>query len=422
MTEVNVSFPNTNPIIFTRDGDYDPILDAKKHEVVPYFCQQFAENDLLSFQIKFSNAPEAEKAILEVIVNGVVYEIARLKMSFPGIPFFSTTIENSDRSTFWWRFKGNPNTQLSDLNAENVLFLSKRINEIKIGNNQLIKDGDVFQVRLRLWNDAYYSNKILCSNDTDGTKLIHYTSSDTSPEPTFGTYFNLMTRGYDIRLQADFLQVSQKANKEIFQTHKGNFDLVSSVPYETVKLQIGMNNGVGLPDWLIRNLNTIFHLDEKTIDGVGYELVEGAELESEIITGFNNRHVGIELSKKETETWRHSKGQTQTQIAPEIFVTYDDGFSRTGTITIRMDDNISFRLASPDDSFSNYAFSQTTGTGTTQIQFSSLRNVTENDIITALKIIDRKTDELIAPTQLELPAVTTGICFWEVCNNFIIDC
>jgi hypothetical protein len=113
-----------------------------------------------------------------------------------------------------------------------------------------------------------------------------------------------MPKGYDIRLQSEFLPLSQKANKESFQAYDGSYSLSGGMPYETVTLLIGAENGVGVPDWLIRNLNYIFLLNEKTIDGVPYELTDNSELETEIITGYNNRFLRIEMGRKDIEDWK----------------------------------------------------------------------------------------------------------------------
>ena len=417
---VDVLFPKTNPIIFGRESDYEPYHDSLLHETERKFCQQFADTDLISFQ--FNHIGKTIGFSVEIVVNGVEYTLMDILYTGGNMP------ENMTESNFGGSYIRKNNNGL--------YYFSRRVCEIRIDREvggmwiegeRLIYDGDDFYFKIYTdgvnSNSIFYSNKLVCKNDTTKTKLIHYTQLDTGTDPVFGTRFDLMTKGYDIRLQAEFLPLNQKAGKEIFQVYDGGFDLVSSLPYETVKLQIGMENGAGLPDWLLRNLNYIFHLNDKTIDGVRYELVEGAELETEIVQGYNPRMVSIELAKKDVEDWKNTYLATvhNPTIPSGIFVRYNDLRNyTTGVLTIVGADR--FYLDSLNASFFRYNFSQLSGIGTVEIQFSTTINTTDKDIITEINIVDRATNIVVGKAKLELPVVRTGVCNWEICDTFFVRC
>ena len=96
----------------------------------------------------------------------------------------------------------------------------KDFEDINFGT-RLINDGDTFyfKINININDSEWTSNEILCNNDTAKTKLLHYAQLD-GIDTLLGTNFKYMPTGYDIRLPAEFLPISQKANKEIFQTYK----------------------------------------------------------------------------------------------------------------------------------------------------------------------------------------------------------
>ena len=410
--DAKVYFPETNPIVFSREGDYEAYKDASLMEFRTGFCQQFHEDDLISFQMRWEKEyNEAFRVELYVVVNGIKHHYGGLGVG--RVPagklhdFFSLPLRGSEYG---------------------VIGFSLKVHEIKVNDNRIIKDGDSFYFQLEIEEknndifeviDIFVSNELVCKNDISLTKLIHYSYSDSDEYTSFGTVFEKMPKGYDIRLQCSFAPLSQKANKEVFQAYNGTFDLVSAVPYETVTLLIGDKNGIGVPDWLIRNLNYIFHLDEKTIDGVGYELCEGSELEVEIATGYNHRFLKIELSKKESENWRKLGSIVNP---PVIIVIYDDTSRKnTGTISVIYDSNFYLQPLEIKD-IGNYALSQSSGIGTQQIQFTSINNTTEEDIITQYNMIDKITNEVVGVVELVLPPTRRGICFWKICETFHVAC
>lgn len=434
MIGTHVYFPRTNPIVFTRKGDYEPYKDAALREHKALFCQQFHENDLISWQMRIERE-EGFRFELYIIINGkeVHYgglSIGRVPATIGGFyNFFYIPINSGEASG----------------NGSGIVGFSRRVSEIRekdidggggifIEGRRLINDGDRFHFKIEITYkndlgnfdvlDIFESNDLICKNDTSFTKLIHYDYTEWEDYLNFGTLFNYMTKGYDIRLQCEFLPLNQKANKEIFQTYNGSSELVSAVPYETVNLAIGLQNGVGVPDCLIRNLNYIFHLNEKTIDGVPYELVEGSELEMEIMQGYNHRFLRIELCKKNVEDWKaiEIKDPNQIQLKPQVFIEYENvNEKETGQITIKYDRDF-YLLDAVGQMFDIYTFSQISGSGTDRITFDAVRNTTGSTIVTTINIIDKYTHEIVGDIVLELPSVARGVCFWKICETFHIAC
>ena len=303
MVNADIFFPKTNPIVFFKDDEYLPCKDAALREKIPCFIQQFNENDIIAFQFRLENFSPVTTVNLLITLNDketLLYDKLSLYLnggssgSTPNFICFSNNIVI--------------NFQLF---LKRTIIFSQSIYEINENiygqTNKFINDGDRFYFTLQIISSngeeaEIKSNELICKHDNTDTKLIHYDYSD-KDYLAYSTNFQLMPNGYDIRLQCEFLPVTQKANKETFQNYDGAFALVSATPYETVKLLIGDKNGIGVPDWLIRNLNYILHLDQKTIDGVPYELTESAELEVDIYPGYNHRFLQIELAKKSPEDW-----------------------------------------------------------------------------------------------------------------------
>ena len=419
MNSIFVNFPKTNPIVFRKEGEYEPYNDAALREHKARFCQQFHEDDRISFQMRINKPTSGVGISIYFIVND--NEILFNTLSLGNFP--TQIKELNDYEMFW--FPLNVGTS----NVEGVVGFSmkisdiiKKVNVITSEYKRLINDGDRFNIRIDVQNgEQFISNDLMCKNDTTGTKLIHYNYSDADDYLNYGTIFQKMIYGYDIRLKSEFLPLNQNANKEIMQNHDGSFTLISSLPYETVNLLVGAENGVGVPDWLIRNLNYIFHLDDKTIDEVPYELVEGSELEVEIVTGYNHRFLNIEIAKKEIEDWKLGfESQFVEQDPPNIFKEYEDNNKTTGTVVIKYEGDYYLRYA--EGLTDLYTFSSLSGSGTERITFTADKNLTAETISTKIYVVDLATNTDVGDFTLELPPVNTGICFWKICENFHIAC
>jgi hypothetical protein len=415
-----ITFPKTNPIVFSKEGEYDAYMDAESREVTKEFCQQFHENDLISFQFQ-EEIKNLKGFQITVTVNEKSYLIFWHFMPVTGRYIPDNYFTGSRPSEF-----------LERKNRKGIFCFSKKLKEIKdsgfIGGvfPRLIKNGDNFHFEILFTYDnnntlKFISNKLVCKNDTTGTKLIHYTHRG-GFDTNFHTYFDYMPYGYNIRLPSIFLPLNQKASKEIFQNYYGTFDLISSVPYETIKLLIGDENGTGIPDWLIRNLNYIFHCNEKKIDGVDYELVESSELDVEIVTGYNHRFVSIELCKKDQNSSGGTGGGSigENPKPPIIITKYDDATKESGTITVFYND--SYYLVPIQEEFYPYNFSTLIAEKNTNISFETVRNTTKTTFITDVEIRNLTTSELLDTVKLELPPTTIGICNWTICEAFFINC
>lgn len=396
---LDVYFPKTNPILFDMN-EYHSYQDVALHESHREFIQQFTETDRLSFQfqVRYDQVfkPTCE---LSFIVNGNKFSYGNLILEG----------NRGDYPSFFYKGNGSTNS------GTGVVCFSLPINEIKINGNQIITNKDDFQIEIKISGNTtkiFTSNKIKCCNETYRTKLLHYSQSSKEGDINFSTFFYYMPKGYDIRLPAEFLHVEKKANKSVFQTYKGDFELISSFPYETVKLIIGAENALGVPDWLISNLNFIFHLDEKEIDGVRYELTDNSEFEVERYVRYNNRIVSIELSKKE-DNWNKVDGS----VIGTAFKKYTENDNTKGQIVVKYDDKF---YITGSNALLDYTFSEISGKGNSVIDFSTQKNIGDVSKETVVKIVDYKTDEIIQEIPLTLPPARTGICFGKLCDTFYI--
>ena len=406
---MNIIFPRTNPIVFNV-GNYEPYEDAMKYEVQRDFLQQFAESDRISFQGKTSitshSLPNALRLNLYFEVNGERTEY----ISNDGwvYPYSNSGTYPNFFSKLYINREERPPT------STGIFVFSMKISEILINGQRVIKDGDVFRIILKFNDTLFASNYLNCCNDIKDTKLISYTQSNSNCED-FDTLFSLVPKGYNIRVPAKFISVAQKADKEVFQAYNGKFSLVGAMPYETTTLQIGLINGIGIPDWLIRNLNVIFHTDTKLIDGVRYELTDSSDFSVEKISGYGNRFISVELSKKDGDSLKIG-GLTGTI---SVNVTRLNKYETAGKITVLGIDRPYY--IDGDSNFLLYFLDKTTSNKNDEFAFTAIKNTTTQDIFTNVVIRDLITDDILKEVTLELPVFSDGICNWKICETFRIS-
>lgn len=282
-----VSFPFTNPVAFNREGTYHNYVDAFVREQTECHVQPWCQGDLISWQVcwyKRSTA-QATDVRIDIEVNGV----SRLFRQYGGIQ------GNVDGGTFYTTYYSSRNESAAFSNGYYVF--SDRINNIRDAANQpMLNVGDGFRFVLTINGIRYESGPQKYISDGEGTKLLHYSHSK---KRLFDTQFSAVQKGYEIRLQAAFEHPQPVANAEFMEGYERDIELVSAVPAENIVLEVGGNRGI--PDWLVRNLNHIFHCDIKSIDGVAYELTPDAKLEPERVTGYNFAFLRIGMAKKRNE-------------------------------------------------------------------------------------------------------------------------
>jgi len=445
---MKVFFPFTNPIVFTPENSYQPCQDDRLHEFIPCFQQQFAEFDRLSFQISWTNhnpiLDSTQTLEIYVVKNDVEYLFKSLtfntdlsKGNYPthfikqskisvsnycGVFCFSHLISEITNGYQYPEYDELTTYHINDLvsyNGENYICFVQNVGHSpadpnywnSLGYENLISEGDVFKIRLRLNTNIIDSNELIYKFDTSKTKLIHYYNTSINDSVTHNTFFYYMPFGYDIRLPAEFQHSTQKADKEVFQSYDGYFNLISALPYQVENLIIGGYDGI--PDELIRNINFILHCDNKTIDAIPYELTTESELEVNYFDAHNNRILNVELCRKTLDTQEYN---------PPIgsasgYIIYDNVEKKTGKLTVVTDAN--YYITSDSNGILGYTFSEIVANGTKEITFETNTNTTETTIYTTINIVNINTNVIMSTLILELPPATKGVGYWTIGEFYV---
>ena len=388
---MKVFIPKTNPIVL-HDNSYKEWQDALKFESKHCFVQKYITTDRLTFQVVMNKSGYINSRIKVYIENesGVQTNINSIDFDADGGGVYPTAYVRRIGTTFVFVF--------SDLFSNFASAYVGKSFRIVVG----ITDN------IGVTDEKQFKSNLLCLSDAvAGTKKIHYNHIVSLQESVYGTYFNLVPYGYDLRLDCYFLQVQEKSNDEIFQAYDGSFELVSSIPYQTFELQL-TENGLGLPDWFIENLAYIFKCYYKFIDGVQYQVAENGELTIDKADRYNNRFARIELCRKQERTY-----DVDSTPSTNVYIDYDAD-NRNGKITIDLPAGNYAIVAD------NYVFSDNTFEGATSLDFYVGKNLTENDITTDAEIIDLASGEVVGSLQLVNAVYNRGLCAMEVCDTLTI--
>ena len=388
---MKVFIPKTNPIIL-HDNSYKEWQDALMFETKHCFLQQYIATDRLTFQL---------------LMNIGGYINSRVKVYIEDESGVQTAIETID---FDASGGGTYPSSFVKKVANNFVYVfSKKFEDFAsayVGKSFIVVVGITESIGITD-EKQFKSNILHLCRESIGTKKIHYNHIVSLQESIYGTYFNLVPYGYDLRLNCYFLQVQEKSNDEIFQAYDGSFELVSSIPYQTMELQL-TENGFGLPDWFIENLAYIFKCYYKFIDGVQYQVAENGELSIDKADRYNNRFVKIELCRKEQRIYHVNESPSAT-----AYIDYDID-NRNGKITIDLPAGNYTIVAD------NYVFSDNTFNGSAVLDFYVGKNLTEYDITTNAQIIDLSSGEVVGSVQLVNNMFARGICQAEVCSDLTI--
>jgi len=287
--------------------------------------------------------------------------------------------------------------------------------------SEFITDKTCFYLKLDIEDEeldplmSFESNYIYINNDVEATKLLHYTQTAKLGDVTFNTEFHKMIFGYDLRLPAFFAPVQPSGEREIFTTYEGVTELISAIPFQIDTLLIGHKNGIGIPDWLVRNLNYIFNCDQKTIDGIAYELTEDAEITPDYVKGYNNRFLSISMIKIEKDYNEVvEKGNNDS-----VYVEYTEWReNREGYIIVNTLKNW---YISSLTAFEQYSFTEIAGKGVTRIDFkTSSYNTSGSDITTNLTFRYLDTNAIFSTILLTLKPLISGIGYWKIGDTFRI--
>ncbi|MBO7716069.1 MAG: hypothetical protein J6S85_21070, partial [Methanobrevibacter sp.] len=388
---MKVFIPKTNPIVL-HDNSYKEWQDALKFESKHCFVQKYITTDRLTFQVVMNKSGYINSRVKVYIedINGNQVNTHSIDFDADGGGVYPNAYVRRIGTTFVFVF--------SELFSDFASAYVGKYFRIVVG----ITDN------IGVTDEKQFKSNLLCLSDAaNGTKKIHYNHIVSLQESVFGTYFNLVPYGYDLRLDCYFLQVQEKSNDEIFQAYDGSFELVSSIPYQTYELQL-TENGSGLPDWFIENLAYIFKCYYKFIDGVQYQVAENGELTIDKADRYNNRFARIELCRKQERTYDVDSTQSTN-----VYIDYDAD-NRNGKITIDLPAGNYAIVAD------NYVFSDNTFDGSTSLDFFVGKNMTENDITTDAEIIDLASGEVVGSLQLVNAVYNKGLCAMEVCDTLTI--
>lgn len=276
-----LSFPHTNPIFFEREGsDYHNYYDAYSHEGQGCYVQPFIRNDRLTFQVCWYSSGSPFNLSVWLLQGDSKSLLASHNVS----------VGNIAAGTFYSDYYSQH--KVGSL-CNGFYVLSLPVNSIGLAV------GDYFRIEVDVDASSYISNSCaVISNDdaSDTTKLIHY--SDSRPY-VFGTYFNAVPRGYDLRLYATFLHPEPISDSVVFSGFERDLELVSAMPSENITLEIG--GCVGVPDAMIKHLNHILHCDLKTVDGIRYELTEDSSIDITRTALYNLAFVSVPMATKTNE-------------------------------------------------------------------------------------------------------------------------
>ena len=410
---MKVCFPHTNPIAFERlIGEYQPYMDAYESEGDECWAMPMLQTDLLTFQFNWRLLTGAFSFVVDVHVIDKDGVLSRRNLYDFVVNGGISVIDNVN---FMYGY-----SNVQSVGSYNGYFFINRL------VSSLVQQGDkYFRIVVGIDEAAqtdftyYVSSWMKPIARPEGTKLIQY--SDSRPYQ-YDTYFSVMPNFYSLRLPAVFMHPSPKVEKEIFQAYDMSTELVSASPYETVTLEIGGNRG--LPDYIIKNLNHIFHCDYKLIDGVQYELTSDSNFEPQRVTKYNLAWLDIEMSRKETQ-----HGLVNTQGGETIVYGRDEGMY-FDNVNFQRDNNVpSLRgmIVVPDDmpwvltgDVASLEFSQRSGIGSTEITIKAQKNLTQARVDYTLNVVDERTKSIIDTKQLYAYPVEEGIGYGEVGDTFYV--
>lgn len=208
---------------------------------------------------------------------------------------------NQENKCYFQKWKNTDSTKLQILSDfpditidirdynTNEIVLSLNVAEIPINLiGQTFKCYEVLFDFSLLTDGQYYAELTYSSISTDpvtlfsepfdvqadhpGTMLFKYTNSENNYSIIFDTDIE-----FDFRVEGTIKEFTPVSDDVIYNDQKRNVTLLNSVPYRSWKLYIG--NAPGLPDWVLDKVNRIMSVDQKNIDDVDFEKVEGEKWE-----------------------------------------------------------------------------------------------------------------------------------------------
>lgn len=396
-----VSFPFTNPVAFNLEGTYHNYMDAFGVEQLGCHVQPWAKGDLISWQVcwyKRSTAYTTDVR-LDIEVNGV----SRLFRQYSGIQ--GDVSGGTFYTTYYISMTESP------AYSNGCYVFSDRIENVTdSGNQRMLHEGDRFRFILTVGGTRYESGPQAFVADKHGTKLLHYSHTR---KRLFDTQFSSVQKGYEIRLHAMFEHPEPVVNSEFMESYERDIELVSAVPAENIVLEVGGNRGV--PDWLVRNLNHIFHCDIKSIDGVAYELTPDAKIEPERVDGYNPAFLRIGMARKRN-VFSLQTGAADKKLIP-IVIDKDSILVHLefadADLHWYLDDDSSGDLIGAE-------VSQWNGIGSAEVRLTLPKNTGDVDRKWRITVRNYADDSVIAEVSHIQKRTMVGIDYGIVGDNFFV--
>ena len=413
---MQVTFPYTNPIVFTRPGQYHNYRDAYDFAQRGCFLQPFAAEDRITFQLSWRGVRRNRTHTIrvEVASGGTRTTFAQYSLS-------GTASGGTAGKSFYSQ------APTGILYADGYYVFSVKTSDItdQAGTPQVSPDS-LFHFIVTADGKEYESNTLKWVTDTEGTKLLHYTDSQGY---AMDTHFDIVPKGYDIRLPSSFLHPKPGADSEVFESYRKDLEMVSAIPFETVELEIGRHTGI--PDWWARNLNHILHCDEKTIDGVGYELTANAAVEPQYVDGYAFGWITVEMARKRNGQL-YSDGGSDTYTYTEEEQAYKEVWfelpagqplavkTEAASVVVESFGRDWYLDDGGTGVMKDVAASRVTGNGNQRVEFTTGRNASKDVKERLLYVRETGTDRLLMTIRLCQRARRQGISFGAVGDTLFV--
>lgn len=415
---MQVTFPYTNPIVFTRPGQYHNWRDAYSFAQRGCFLQPFAAEDRITFQFSWRGVRRNRTHTIKVeVVTG------DSRATFTQYAISGTASGGTAGKSCYSQ------TPTGILYADGYYVFSVRTRDITdLAGTPLVLPEDTFHFVVTADGKEYESNTLKWVTDTEGTKLMHY--ADSQPY-AMDTHFDAVPNGYDIRLPSCFLHPKPGADSEVFESYQKDLEMVSAIPFETIDLEIGRHTGI--PDWWAKNLNHILHCDEKSIDGVGYELTANAVVEPQYADGYAFGWITVEMARRRNAQ-SYSDGGTDTytytyteeeQAYKEVWFEIPPGQplavkTESASVLIESFGRDWYLDDGGAGAMKEVAPNKVSGSGNQRVEFTAGRNASKDAKERLLYVRETGTDRLLMTIRLCQRARRQGISFGAVGDTLFV--
>lgn len=379
--------PFTNPFFMRKVGEKMAWDGSLEEEESREYVQKWKSTDRLSFQFSWTGIRVDEPSpvmYVQIVVNGEVKFNRAYTLELDGI--------EQREGTMYGDYMVNRAGGKGKMNG--VYCFSQILGEIEEGGSRIVSNGDCFNVRcVDMLGGVWESSEMICTEETDGTKLFHYTNTCSMEQEQQDTLWGYMPFGYEIRLDASFTDLTPKIESEVFEGLGGDYNLMSATATERVKLVIG-SPSVWMPRKYLRIMNAMMACDDKQVEGVGFELPEGGTIDVERVQGYANDMYSCEIARKENRRSYRSKGKASDfEAFCDLDFTRKEPVSAEGFIEVFSNENWYIDEQTLPDTISLGAFAGTKGQSVIRIE--AQRNYTDEDITETISILDLKTREKI---------------------------